>query len=73
MSNIKVVHQGKSGYVELQGKRYSIEVFAGGHFLISFPCGNRHSKLQEHLEVLKEFAKKQNPEWAVENKSRKYN
>jgi hypothetical protein len=47
-------------------------MFADGHFSISFPDGNRHNRLQAHLEQLTEFAALQAPEWAVENRSRNY-
>ena len=72
MSNIKVVHVGRAGYVEIDGYRYEIEMFAGGHFSIGFPSKNRHKKLQDHLEQLTRFAAEQNPEWSVENRSRNY-
>ena len=72
MSDIQVIHQGRSGYVELEGYRYGIEMFAGGHFSIAFPSGNRHGRLQFHLEQLTKFAAKQNPVWAVENSSRRF-
>ena len=65
------MYQVRSGYVELQGKRYIIELFSDGHFLIIFPRSNRHLKLREHLNALKKFAKKQNPEWIIKNQSRK--
>lgn len=58
--------------MEYEGKRYPIEMFAGGHFSIGFPAGHRHSRLQEHLDALKEFASSRQPEWFVENRSKKY-
>ena len=70
-SKIKVVHQGRGGYVELDGKRYDIEMFASG-FAIHFPCGHRHSKLQDDVDQLEEFASQRDPVWCVENRSRKY-
>ena len=72
MNRIEIVHEGRSGHVELEGYRYRIEMFADGHFSISFPDGNRHNRLQAHLEQLTEFAALQDPEWAVENRSRNY-
>ena len=72
MKQIAIVHEGRGGYVELEGYRYCIEMFAGGHFSIHFPNGNRHNRLQAHLEQLSEFAAQQDPKWAVENRSRKY-
>ena len=72
MNEIDVVHQGRSGYVEIDGYRYGIELFDGGHFSIAFPDGNRHSRLQTHLNSLTEFAANQDPPWTVDNRSRKY-
>lgn len=56
----------------LEGSRYGIEHVNSGHFAISFPDGNRHKKLQEHLIKLQKFALSKYPEWYVENKSRNY-
>jgi len=72
MLEINVVHQGRGGYVECEGKQYPIELFERGHFSISFPAGNRHARLQEHLDTLKAFAASRDPKWAIENRSKKY-
>ena len=72
MNEIKVVNRGRGGYVELEGKRYPIEMFGDGSFSIHFPCGNRHARLQAHLDELKKFSLNQNPQWSIENGSRKY-
>lgn len=72
LPEVNVVHQGRGGYVECDGAKYSIESFSGGHFSIFFPDGNRHSRLQVHLNALKIFAAAQDPDWSVENMSKKY-
>ena len=72
LNNVKVNHEGRSGYVEYEGHKYTIENISEGHFCIHFPDGNRHSELQGHFDVLTEFAANQEPKWAVDNKSRKY-
>ncbi len=71
-ADIKLVHNGRSGYVEYAGQQYVIEQVGAGHFCIHFPSGNRHNKLQQHLDALRTFARAQTPEWYVENSSRNY-
>jgi hypothetical protein len=70
--NVKVVHKGRGGYVEYEGKKYFIELANNGSFYISFPSGNRHSKLQLHLKILTKFAASKNPKWHVENRTKNY-
>jgi hypothetical protein len=41
--DIKVVHTGRSGYLEYDGCTYEIEHRDEGLFCVHFPCGNRHS------------------------------
>ena len=72
MLSIHVVHQGRGGYVECEGSRYPIELVGAGHFVILFPAGNRHARLQEHLGALEQYAAAQDPTWSVENRSKKY-
>ena len=69
-SELKIVYQGIGGYIEYGGYRYVIELIGDG-FCIYFPNGNRHGQMQEHLNVLKEFAESRGPEWYVENRTRK--
>jgi hypothetical protein len=71
-ANIKVVHEGRGGYVEYQGYKYYIELVGAGHFCIGFPSGNRHKYMQQHLDLLKEYAQSREPAWYVENRCRKY-
>ncbi len=68
---IKIVHQGRGGYVDIEGYRYGIELFPDGHFCIGFPSGNRHSKLQAHLDALTQLTY-QDSKWFIENRSRRY-
>ncbi len=69
---IKIVHQGRGGYLEFDGCRYGIEHVEGGSFAIFFPDGNRHGNLQDHLEKLHAFAEGNSPKWFVENRSKNY-
>jgi len=67
---VSVVHQGRGGHVELEGRRYAIEHVQDGGFCIHFPCGHRHARLARHLAILTRFALTQNPPWQVINRSR---
>lgn len=64
-----VVHQGRGGYVEIDGKQYAIEMIAGGQFCIHFPCGHRHSKLKQHLIALMALAEA-NPNLYIESRTK---
>ena len=72
VQEIEEVHEGRGGYIEYRGSRYDIDLVGPGHFSIHFPSGNKHNNLQEHLDVLKEFAENKKPKWHVGNNSRKY-
>jgi hypothetical protein len=65
---MKVVHEGRGGYIELEGVRYNIEHIEVSCFAIHFPCGNRHKFLQSHLDQLTAFAESREPRWYVENR-----
>lgn len=71
-AKIKVVHEGRGGYLVLNGSRYPIDHVAGGSFEIHFPAGNRHRNLQAHLEALHAFAESREPKWSIDNRSRKF-
>ena len=62
---IKVVHEGRGGYVELEGRRYTIDHVEGGCFCIHFPNGHRHKSLQDHFVRLTAFAESRDPKWYV--------
>lgn len=63
---IKIVHEGRGGYVELDGYCYTIDHVAEGRFCIHFPSGNKHGSLQNHFERLKAFADSRSPKWYLE-------
>ncbi len=65
----RIVHEGRGGYVEIDGRRYAIELVEGGSFVIHFPCSNRHTKLAAHREILHRLAEERR--WYVEDRSRK--
>lgn len=66
---LKIVHEGRGGYIEVGGFRYGIELFDGGKFAIHFPCGNRSVKRFDHLRALNALCRN-DPTWAIENHSR---
>jgi hypothetical protein len=38
----RIVHQGRGGYIEIDGERYAIEHVEGGRFCIHVPNGAAH-------------------------------
>lgn len=67
VTEIKVVHEGRGGYVEVEGCRYPIALEDGGRFTIFF-SGRGHQA--SHLPLLEQFCQAQNPPWAVEQRKR---
>ncbi|MGY6519325.1 MAG: hypothetical protein ACXIUZ_11505 [Lysobacteraceae bacterium] len=67
-----VRHQGRGGFVEIDGYRYGIESMGDGRFTISFPGGNRHRRLQAHLTALPQLAAGKSPKWCVEDRSKNH-
>ena len=63
--SVKVVHEGRGGYVELDGFRYTIDHVEGGVFCIQFPSGNKHTRLALHRVELTVFAESRDPKWYV--------
>lgn len=62
----KIVHQGRGGYIEVDGFKYQIEHIHDGHFCIHFPSGNRHDKLGDHFKELEKIAQAHAPQWYIE-------
>jgi hypothetical protein len=50
VGSVTVVHEGRGGYVEVDGRRYAIEHIEGGRFCIQRP--SRHASDREALEAL---------------------
>ena len=71
-SPIVIVHEGRGGYIEIDGYHYCIEHIGDGRFCIHFPSQNRHSKLQQHLDAMTHLALSQDPTWYVENRTKRY-
>lgn len=66
---MRVVHEGRTGYVEIEGIRYDIEHLQRNQFCVHFPSGRRHAKLQMHLNALKKLAESQKQVWQIHNRS----
>lgn len=62
---IKTVHEGRGGYVEFEGIRYTIDHVAEGSFCIHFPRGKARKDRQRHFEALTAFAESKSPKWSI--------
>ncbi len=68
---MRIIHQGRGGYVDLDGQHYAIEHVEGGRFCIHFPGGQRHPKHVEHLEAIERLVREQPDKWAIEKPPRR--
>ncbi len=55
---MRVVHEGRGGYIEIDDKRYPIELVERGHFSIHYVKG-RNPKHAKHLEALERLVREQ--------------
>ena len=62
---IRIVHQGRGGYVVFEGIRYTIDHVAEGSFCIHFPSGKARKDRQRHFEALTAFAESKTPKWYI--------
>lgn len=65
----RIIHEGRGGHVEIEGRRYAIEMTEGGRFCIHFHCGQRRSRRAVHLDVLMALAAAQEPTWWVKTRA----
>ncbi len=61
----RVVHEGRGGYVELEGTRYPMEHVGEGRFEIHFPNGQRHARLAEHRAALERLVRIEKERFAL--------
>lgn len=61
---MRIVHEGRGGYIELDDRRYPIEHIEGGHFSIHYTAG-RHP-VAEHLTALQRLVDTEPEKWALE-------
>jgi len=68
---MRIVHEGRGGYIEIDGKRYVIELVEGGRFCIHYPSGHRHAKRGAHLEALRQLVRDEPTRWAIDDRTRR--
>jgi predicted Zn-ribbon and HTH transcriptional regulator len=61
---MRIVHEGRGGYIELDERKYPIEHVEGGHFSIHYVAGKHPNP--EHLAALKQLVLEHPEKWAIE-------
>ncbi len=69
-ASFEIVHEGRGGYVEIEGARYPIDHVSEGRFVIQFPAGNRHPRRDAHRAALAALVAHDPEKWALEDRSR---
>jgi len=67
---LTIVHEGRGGYIDIDGSRYPIEHIEGGRFCIHFPAGQRHPRRESHLLALQQRVLAEPARWLLENRSK---
>lgn len=67
---MRVVHEGRGGYVEIEERRYPIEMAEGGRFCIHFSGAGRNESWQQDLAALEELVRQEPEKWAIERRTR---
>lgn len=70
LGEVEIVHEGRGGYVEVDGRRYAIEHIEDGRFLIHYPSGHRTRMRAADLERLEALAKREPDRWSIERRDR---
>ncbi len=68
---MRIVHQGRGGFIEIDGSQYAIEHIEGGRFAIHFPSGQRHAKRDAHREALERLVREHPDQWSIEDRTRR--
>jgi len=68
---MRIVHEGRGGYIELDDARYPIEHVEGGRFCVCFPAGHRHARLAAHRAALEALVAAEPARWAIDDRSRR--
>lgn len=63
---MRIVHEGRGGYIELDDRKYPIEHIQGGHFAIHYVAGKHPNA--EHLAALQRLAQTEPEKWALETR-----
>jgi len=68
---MRIVHEGRGGYVEIEGRRYVIEHVEGGRFCIHFPSGHRHAARRTDLVALRRLVRDHPATWTIDDRTRR--
>lgn len=71
LPSARVVHEGRGGYVEIEGTRYPIEHVGAGRFTIAFPNGTRGAARDRHQRALEALVEREPDRWAIETRGRR--
>jgi hypothetical protein len=63
---LKIVHDGRGGYIEIDACRYAIEHIEGGRFVIHLPSRKRAP--EEHRAALETFCASDPDTWRIERR-----
>lgn len=66
---MRIVYEGRGGYIEIDGKRYIIEHVEGGRFCIHYPSGHRHAKRGADLEQLLRLVRDEPAKWTIDDRT----
>ena len=64
---MRIVHEGRGGYIELDDRRYPIEHVEGGRFTIHYAAGK--APVVQHLAALERLVEREPEKWALEAKA----
>jgi hypothetical protein len=67
---MRIVHEGRGGYIEIDGRRYVIEHVEAGRFCIHYPSGHRAEGRAKDLEQLSALVRNDPDTWAIKDSSR---
>jgi hypothetical protein len=67
---VRIVHEGRSGYIEIEGRRYVIEHVEGGRFCVYFPSNNRRALRAGDLAMIEQLVRDEPAKWSIEHRSR---
>lgn len=67
---MRVVHQGRGGYIEIEDRRYPIEMGEGGRFSIHFSQPPRRRTAEADLAALEALVQQFPEKWALERRRR---
>jgi hypothetical protein len=65
----RIVHQGRGGYIELDGERIPIEHVEGGRFAIHLPR-DQHPRRDQHRAALERLVEAEPETWTIEERGR---